>query len=48
MERVTGRRTVPQIIIDEDAIGGFDELYTLEQKGELDQLLARTDTALSN
>lgn len=35
----SGRRTVPQIFIDEQPIGGFDELYALEQDGELDRLL---------
>ncbi len=35
-----GGRTVPQIFIGDTPIGGFDELYTLEQRGELDKLLA--------
>ena len=34
-----GRRTVPQIFIDGQSIGGYDELYELEQAGELDRLL---------
>jgi glutaredoxin 3 len=34
-----GRRTVPQIFIDGRSIGGYDELYELEQAGELDRLL---------
>lgn len=38
MER-SGRRTVPQIFIDGKAVGGSDDLYALEQAGELDQLL---------
>lgn len=33
-----GRRTVPQIFIGERHVGGFDELYALERKGELDSL----------
>jgi glutaredoxin 3 len=41
MMQASGRRTVPQIFIGEQAIGGFDELYALEQDGELDALLAR-------
>ena len=40
MEQLTGRNTVPQIFIGETHIGGFDELYALEQSGELDELLA--------
>ncbi len=35
-----GRRTVPQIWIGEQHIGGFDDLYALEHAGELDELLA--------
>ena len=41
MMRTSGRRTVPQIFIDGQSIGGFDELYALEQSGELDVLLVR-------
>lgn len=37
----TGRRTVPQIFINDVAIGGSDELHALEAKGELDGLLAK-------
>ena len=40
MERLSGRRTVPQIFIGGRSIGGFEELYTLERSGELDSLLA--------
>lgn len=38
--QVTGRRTVPQIFIDDEPIGGFDELRALERSGELDKKLA--------
>ena len=41
MERLSGRRTVPQIFIDEEPIGGFDELYELDEQGELDRILGR-------
>ena len=40
MER-SRRHTVPQIFIDDLHIGGFDELATLETRGELDPLLGR-------
>lgn len=40
MERLSGRRTVPQIFIGGRSIGGFEELYALERSGELDSLLA--------
>jgi len=35
-----GRRSVPQIFIGEDHVGGFDDLYALEKDGKLDSLLA--------
>lgn len=35
-----GRRTVPQIFINDRHVGGFDDLNALEQAGELDALLA--------
>ncbi|KPV39510.1 glutaredoxin [Thiohalorhabdus denitrificans] len=40
LERSGGRRTVPQIFINGQHIGGFDELKALDQKGGLDPLLA--------
>lgn len=36
----SGRKTVPQIFINDQHIGGFDDMWALEQKGELDPLLA--------
>jgi len=36
----TGRRTVPQIFINNQHIGGFDELRALDLSGGLDPLLA--------
>lgn len=41
MMQKTGRRTVPQIYIDEHHIGGFDELRALDLAGGLDPLLAQ-------
>jgi glutaredoxin 3 len=35
-----GARSVPQIFIGDTHVGGSDELYALEQGGELDALLA--------
>jgi len=40
MERLSGRRTVPQIWIGDRHVGGFDDLVTLDRSGELDRLLA--------
>jgi glutaredoxin 3 len=39
-ERANGRRSVPQIFINQQHIGGCDDLYQLDQKGQLDSLLA--------
>ncbi len=35
----SGRRTVPQIFIDENHVGGFDDLSALDRAGRLDALL---------
>ncbi len=40
MMEKTGRRTVPQIYINELHIGGFEELRALDLAGELEPLLA--------
>ena len=39
-ERSGGRRSVPEIFIDDSHIGGCDELHALDRAGELDSLLA--------
>lgn len=39
-KRAGGRRTVPQIFIDGQAIGGADDLFALDKAGKLDALLA--------
>ncbi len=35
----SGRRTVPQIFIDGQAVGGYDDIAELDRCGELDTLL---------
>ena len=35
----SGRTSVPQIFINGKHVGGYDDLYALEEKGELDTLL---------
>jgi glutaredoxin 3 len=42
MMQKTQRRTVPQIYIGDLHVGGFDELYALEQQKKLDTLLTAT------
>ena len=36
----TGQRTVPQIYINDQHIGGFDELRALDLRGQLEPLLS--------
>ena len=38
-KRKPGARTVPQIFINDEGIGGCDELHSLEAEGKLDRLL---------
>jgi glutaredoxin 3 len=37
---LSGRRTVPQIWIGEQHVGGCDDLFALEQSGRLDAMLS--------
>ncbi|MFU8797848.1 MAG: glutaredoxin 3 [Gammaproteobacteria bacterium] len=39
MIRLSGRRSVPQIFINNHHVGGYDDLYALERAGALDRLL---------
>jgi glutaredoxin 3 len=41
MMEKTGRRTVPQIYIGSEYVGGYDELASLDHAGELAELLAK-------
>jgi len=38
LRETTGRLTVPQIFIDDQPIGGYDDLAALEKDGKLNQL----------
>jgi glutaredoxin 3 len=40
LELSGGRKTIPQIFIDDKHIGGCDDLYALNDAGKLDELLA--------
>lgn len=39
LRETTGQRTVPQIFINDQSIGGFSELSKLDGEGKLDTLL---------
>lgn len=40
VEMSGGRRTVPEIFINDKIVGGFDELKALDEAGQLDSMLA--------
>ena len=42
MIRRSGRRTVPQVFIGGEHVGGCDDLHALDAAGGLDPLLARS------
>ena len=37
--RKPGARTVPQVFVDDRALGGCDDIHALDAKGELDAIL---------
>ena len=41
LHNLTGGSTVPQIIINEKSIGGFDDLLILNTNGKLDKLVSK-------
>lgn len=40
-QRANGRRSVPQIFVNNQHIGGCDDIYNLDKQGQLDPLLAQ-------
>lgn len=45
VQRAGGRTSVPQIFINDQHVGGCDDLYALDRQGELDPLLAEESLA---
>ncbi len=41
-KRAPGARTIPQIFINDRHVGGCDDLYALDKKGELEKWVANT------
>lgn len=39
-QRSNGRRSLPQIFIDDQHIGGCDDIHALDRSGKLDPMLA--------
>ena len=42
--RANGKTTVPQIFVGDTHVGGCDELYALDDAGQLDPLLKLTES----
>ena len=40
IERANGSKTVPQIFINQHHIGGWEQLFGLDQNGKLDEILS--------
>jgi glutaredoxin 3 len=40
LQELTGGWTVPQIVVDGSPIGGYEELWRLDKRGRLEELLA--------
>ncbi|MBF2006099.1 glutaredoxin 3 [Chlorogloeopsis fritschii PCC 9212] len=43
-QRANGRRSLPQIFINDFHIGGCDDMYALDAQGKLDPLLASSNS----
>lgn len=43
LEKISGFKSVPQIFIGDDHVGGYDDLAKLANSGELDERLGLTE-----
>ncbi|MEH2351285.1 MAG: glutaredoxin 3 [Nostoc sp.] len=43
-QRADGRRSLPQIFINDDHIGGCDDIHALDDRGKLDELLTSSNS----
>jgi len=41
MQERTGNKTVPQIIINDQSLGGYDDLIALENEGQFNKLIGK-------
>jgi len=48
LAEVTGQSTVPQIFIDGRPVGGYTDIRALDERGELDRLLAGSGDQVSS
>jgi alkyl hydroperoxide reductase subunit F len=47
MQERTGNKTVPQIIINDQSLGGYDDIIALENKGEFNEIIGKEVKDLS-
>jgi len=40
MQKLSGRDSVPQIFINDESVGGYDDIALLDRQGQLDTMLA--------
>ena len=43
MVKISGRTSVPQVFVNDLHLGGCDDVYDLENKGELDSLIFKIE-----
>ncbi|MDF5734781.1 MULTISPECIES: glutaredoxin 3 [unclassified Nostoc] len=43
-QRANGRRSLPQIFINDDHVGGCDDIHALDSQGKLDELLTSSNS----
>ncbi|MDZ8052087.1 MAG: glutaredoxin 3 [Aulosira sp. ZfuVER01] len=43
-QRANGRRSLPQIFINDNHVGGCDDIHALESQGKLDELLTSSSS----
>ncbi|MEH2379831.1 MAG: glutaredoxin 3 [Nostoc sp.] len=43
-QRANGKRSLPQIFINDDHIGGCDDIHALDSQGKLDELLTSSNS----
>ena len=43
MTELSGGTTVPQVFIDDQPVGGYDDIARLDREGQLDKLLGLAD-----
>ena len=48
LRQETGRSTVPQVFIDGKSVGGYTDIRALDERGELDRLLAGSSEQVAN